>query len=341
MSGLVTLRSPSGTLDPVPEGWEEQLSTTSGHTGSAPGRDQSRFTVIHATLDEASDPDGYAHVRSRGPAVVAIGKFDGIHRGHHLLLARAREEARRRGAQAGVVTFDAHPREVLQRMRWSYLTTQDDRARLFAEAGMDFMLLLRATPELFATEAEAFLAALVGRLACRGIVVGANFRFGRGAAGDTSTLARVGAAFGLEAVVLDLLAGLGNAVSSTRIREEVEAGRVEHAANLLGRPISISGVLHVEGQRRWIVKVPPRLALPAPGAYTGRVTLAEPGITADQPVVIFVPASRFATQIRVLPPSDEAEAHLRGRPVRLVFERAHDLADEHVPDTVSNLVLGP
>ena len=292
-------------------------------SGSASGTLGSEFVVIHGTLDEASDPGGYARVRSRGPAVVAIGKFDGIHRGHQMLLSRAQAEARRRGGQAGVVTFDAHPREVLQRTQWRYLTTAEDRSRLIAEAGMDFVLLLRATSELFATEAEAFLAALVERLECCGIVVGANFRFGHGATGNTDTLTQVGAALGLEATVLDLLAGVGDAVSSTRIRGELESGRVEHAAELLGRPFPVVGVLHVEGLRRWVVKVLPGLVLPAAGVYSGRVGPADPGVTVEQPTMIFVPALRFPTDMRLLPLRGDVPASLDGRRVRLVFERAY------------------
>lgn len=294
---------------------------------------------MHGTLDPASDPDGYAQVRQRGASVVAIGKFDGVHRGHCLLLSRTLAEARQRGLQAGVVTFDVHPREVLSGVPWYYLTTPQERTDLFADAGMDFVLLLRSTPELFAVAAEHFAVALARALDCRAVVVGANFRFGRGALGDANTLAR---AAGVHAIALDLLAGSGDAVSSSRIRQELEAGRVDRAAELLGRPISVSGVLEVEALRRWVVKVPPRLALPAPGAYEGRVVFTEPEVSARQPAVVFVPASRYATQLRVVPYPGVNEPG-RGRLVRVLFERArggHALHQDD-GDTLGDLLLGP
>ena len=183
------------------------------------------MTVVHGTLDIASDPEGYGLVRGGGPSVVAIGKFDGVHLGHRRLLGRALAEAQRRDVQAGVVTFDAHPREVLQRARHSYLSTPADRLKLFADAGMDFALLLKATRDFFAMDAEAFVSGLIDALQCRAIVVGANFRFGRSAAGDTTTLARLSNMYGAEAIVLDLLTGLGQPVSSTRIRRRTGRAR--------------------------------------------------------------------------------------------------------------------
>ncbi len=224
------------------------------------------MTVIHGTLDTASDPDGYGLVRGGGPSVVAIGKFDGVHLGHRRLLGRALAEAQQRDVQAGVVTFDTHPLEVLQRVPHSYLSTPADRLKLFADAGMGLVLLLKATRDFFAMDAEAFVSGLIGALQCRAIVVGANFRFGRRATGDTTTLARLSSMYGADVIVLDLLAGLGQPVSSTRIRQELEAGEVELAVRLLGRPISVCGKLRVEAPRRWLVEVQHRLALPAPGA---------------------------------------------------------------------------
>jgi riboflavin kinase/FMN adenylyltransferase len=299
------------------------------------------MTVVHGTLDTASDPEGYGRVHDGGPSLVAIGKFDGVHLGHRRLLGRALAEARQRGVQAGVVTFDTHPREVLQRARHSYLSTPADRLKLFADAGMNFALLLKATRDLFAMDAEAFVSGLIGALRCRAIVVGANFRFGRGAAGDTTTLARLCNMYGADAIVLDLLTGRGEPVSSTRIRQELEAGEVELAAELLGWSISVSGKLRVEAPRRWLVEVQPRLALPAAGAYIGKVDLVETKGQAGVPAVVFVPASRYGTRIRVMPHPSANESPRDGSTVRIFFERAHALLKEQDRDPAQEMVLGP
>ena len=299
------------------------------------------MTVVHGTLDTTSDPEGYGLVRGRGPSVVAIGKFDGVHLGHRRLLGRALAEAQRRDVQAGVVTFDAHPREVLQRVPHDYLSTPADRLELFADVGMDFALLLKATRDLFAMDAEAFVSGLIDALQCRAIVVGANFRFGRSAAGDTTTLARLSSMHGAEAIVLDLLAGLRQPVSSTRIRQELEAGDVELAAQLLGRPISVCGKLRVEAPRRWLVEVQPRLALPAPGAYIGKVDLVETKGQAGVPAVVFVAASRYGTRMRVIPHPSANELPRDGSTIRIFFERAHALLKEQDRDPAQEMVLGP
>jgi riboflavin kinase/FMN adenylyltransferase len=227
------------------------------------------MTIVHGTLDPASDPLGYARLRRRGPTATAIGKFDGLHRGHQTLLAATIAEARRRGLQAGAVTFDVHPAELLRGQPRQYLTSLDERLDLFAAAGLDFVLVLRGTRDLFATTAERFTAALVTVLSCRAIFVGSNFRFGRGGTADIDTLRTVAQPLGARATALDLLPGFSQPVSSSRIRNAIRHGRIEHATDLLGRPFAIDGVV-VTAERGWCTStIPPNLVRPPAGRYTG------------------------------------------------------------------------
>jgi riboflavin kinase/FMN adenylyltransferase len=280
-----------------------------------------RINVIRGTLDPASDPEGYARIRKRGPSVLTIGKFDGIHRGHGALLRATVQQARRLGAQSGAVTFDVHPREVLQGVRHQYLTSLEERLELLADAGIDFVHVLRATPELFASDADDFATTLAAALNAELIVVGANFRFGRCAAGDIRTLARLG----IPAIAVELDGGAAGAVSSSRIREELHAGRVECAAELLGRPYAVGGVIAAEEREHWLVAVTPELALPAPGAYSGRAQFARRAATPDRPTDLLVAPlinGRRASLIRVQRDDDAQVSAERDGAVRIVFESA-------------------
>jgi FAD synthase len=292
-------------------------------TPLAPGR----TTVVRGTLDPASDRLGYAAVRRRGPSVVAIGKFDGVHRGHRELLSGTRAEAERRGLQAGVVTFDRHPGEVLRGARHRYLSTVEERAELLAEAGIDFVLLLRTSPELLSQAPEDFVGDLSAALDCRTIVVGADFRFGRGATGDVAMLAELAQSRGIQTIAVSLAAGLGDVVSSTRIREELGSGRVDRAAALLGRPFSVPGVLHATAGRQWMVTISPRLMLPAAGSYRGRVELVQDGVTTSSAVVVVAAAAD--SHLRVVPLREGRPGNLRPGPVRVFFD---ENAKPHLPD---------
>jgi riboflavin kinase / FMN adenylyltransferase len=295
--------------------------TTPLHCGSDPRKSATTgIVVLHATLDPDSDPAGYAAVQRRGPSVIAIGKFDGIHRGHQALLARSLLEARSRGLQAGVVTFDAHPNEVLRGVKCEYLTTLDERRQLFADAGMDFMVVLRSTPELFATPPEDFAATLIRKLDSRAVVVGADFRFGCRAAGNVETLRRVAPTGDFQAIAVDLKVDSAGKVSSSRIREELSAGHVEYVAELLGRPFSVGGEMRTKDAGGGsAVEVDQRVALPGPGAYLGRVDLSSPGRLASLPAVVFVSGRNCEdARVSVFP---LRSARISAGSCRVVFER--------------------
>ncbi len=216
-----------------------------------------------------------------GPLHLAIGVFDGVHRGHQELIRRLRDGARAARATPIAATFDPLPIEVLAPgAPPSALSSAGERARFLGEAGADAVAVLpfdRAFSELSARE---FVDRLRAAGDVRRIVVGRDFRFGHRREGDVTLLAALGGEYGL---VVDVVApvAMGNAVvSSTRIRNLLVAGDVRGAAELLGRLYSVSGPI-VHGDRRGRelgyptinVATPPGRLLPRDGIYATWVTI--------------------------------------------------------------------
>lgn len=201
---------------------------------------------------------------SERPRTVAIGSFDGVHRGHRLVL----ETARAVGDTSTVVTFWPHPRLVLGN-RVELLSTLERRLELLeAEPAVDEVLVVAFTPDLAALTAEEFAESVLRRAGATTIVVGENFRFGRAAAGDPALLERLG----FDVRVVPTLDG----VSSTRIRTLLREGDVVAAAQLIGRPAELEGTVVLGDQRGGTLgyptanlAVPPDLLVPAYGIYAG------------------------------------------------------------------------
>ena len=195
---------------------------------------------------------------------VAIGSFDGVHRGHRLVL----ETARAVGETSTVVTFWPHPRLVLGN-RVELLSTLERRLELLeAQPAVDEVLVVAFTPEVASLTAEEFAESVLRRAGATAIVVGQNFRFGRAAAGDPALLERLG----FDVRVVPSLDG----VSSTRIRTLLREGDVFAAAQLLGRPAELEGKVVLGDQRGGTLgyptanlAVPPDLLVPAYGIYAG------------------------------------------------------------------------
>ena len=194
---------------------------------------------------------------------VAIGTFDGVHRGHRAAI----EAAKGAGLRSTFVTFDPHPRRVLG-YDVELISTLERRIELIEEIGPDELLVLEFTPELSRREPEEFVRDVLEPLGARVVVAAADFRFGKGRRGD-----------------VDLLRGLGfdvrlvptaEGVSSTRVREFLRAGDVADAAALLGRPPEVEGLV-VSGDQRGgtlgfptaNIAVDPGLVVPAHGIYAG------------------------------------------------------------------------
>ena len=207
---------------------------------------------------------------ARGPAelpaarrAVAVGTFDGVHRGHLQVI----DAARRAGLRTGVVTFDPHPRAVLGG-QVELLATLERRLELFADAGVEDVLVLHFDEQLAGLSAEEFAEQMLRGIGAETVAAGETFRFGQGREGDLDQLARL--SFDVRRVPL-----VEN-VSSSRVRELLRAGEPERAAALLGRPPEVEGiVVRGDGRGRELgfptanLDVPDGLLVLPDGVYAG------------------------------------------------------------------------
>lgn len=181
------------------------------------------------------------HDSPRG-AVVTIGAFDGLHRGHQALIARTCEQARGRGARAVLLTFEPMPREFLQPdSPPARLTNFRERWRLLAASGLDELRVLRFDARLRELTGQDFAHHLARALGAARVVVGHDFRFGHGGAGTVEGLAESGRRSGFEVEVIAPVMGEEERVSSTAVRESLASGEFARAARLLGRPYTMRG----------------------------------------------------------------------------------------------------
>jgi riboflavin kinase/FMN adenylyltransferase len=182
--------------------------------------------------------------RLRG-GVIALGNFDGFHRGHQAVVGRAVELARERGVPALVATFDPHPMRFFRPETPPFrLTTLDQREALFAAAGAKGTVVFRFDATLAGLTAEQFVAErLVANLGVSGVVTGEDFTFGKGRGGNIAVLRELGARHGFTVDTVGPVRAEGGPVSSSRIRELLIEGRPRDAAKLLTRPFAIRGVV--------------------------------------------------------------------------------------------------
>ncbi|MEV0094294.1 bifunctional riboflavin kinase/FAD synthetase [Streptomyces sp. NPDC050738] len=220
-----------------------------------------------------------------GRSVVTIGSYDGVHRGHQLIIGRAVERARELGIPSVVVTFDPHPSEVVRPgTHPPLLAPHHRRAELMEDLGVDALLILPFTAEFSKlSPADFVVKVLVDKLHARLVVEGPNFRFGHKAAGNVAFLAETGETYDFGVEVIDLYvsgdAGGGEPFSSTLTRRLIAEGEVTGAAEILGRPHQVEGVV-VHGAKRGRelgyptanVETLPHSAIPADGVYAGWLT---------------------------------------------------------------------
>lgn len=208
-------------------------------------------------------------------AVVTPGNHDGVHLGHRALLSAARARAARDGSSATALTFDPHPAAVLAPDRAPpLLTTIDRRRELLLALGADSVFVQRFDRAFASESPEEFVRSmLVDELHASGVVVGRDFHFGRGRAGDVAKLAELGRAHGFDVTTVDPVLVDGEVVSSTRIRAALRQGDVQLASRLLGRVHDVDGrVVRGDGRGRSI-GVPTAnldcdpILLPADGVY--------------------------------------------------------------------------
>jgi riboflavin kinase/FMN adenylyltransferase len=198
-----------------------------------------------------------------GPRAVAPGNFDGVHRGHQRVIKKTLEA----GAEPTVVTFDPHPRTALGN-RVELLGTLERRLELLEGLGVEAVLVVPFTLELARLEPQEFAVEVLRPIGTQVVVAGEDFRFGRGRAGDLALLRELG----FEVRPVPIL----NGISSTAIRELVQAGDVEAAARLMGSPVEVEGIV-VTGEARGgtlgfptaNLDIRPELLVPANGIYVG------------------------------------------------------------------------
>lgn len=220
-----------------------------------------RFT----TFDELATVEESVHL--------ALGVFDGVHLGHRAVIARVVEAAGRHGGLAGVVTFDPHPIRVLapDKAPRALLATLDHKAHLLAELGVDLMLAIPFDAAFAQVEAEEFLAGLCGGQV-RTIAVGDDWRFGKARRGDVAMLERFSESQGFKIEAVPPVMADGERISSTRIRQAIRDGRLDAAAEMLGKPYSVEGRV-VEGRR-----LARQLGFPTANVAIGEVQLPPDGV---------------------------------------------------------------
>lgn len=186
---------------------------------------------------------------TKDPLCITIGNFDGLHRGHQALLERMEAYAAKVGCQTAMITFQPHPRVVLQHISGRfYLTCEEEKRLLLAQSGLDFVFTLPFNRALANLSAGQFFALLLEHLNLRGLTVSENFALGKARSG---TLEQIRIVCEQNNIILDVMPVFcldGKPVSSGRVREALEAGDVREAARLLGHPYFVKSKV-VEGKR--------------------------------------------------------------------------------------------
>jgi riboflavin kinase/FMN adenylyltransferase len=183
-------------------------------------------------------------------AIATLGVFDGVHRGHQAVLAETVRWAREAGGTSVVITFDRHPEAVLRKILVSSITSLEHRLSLIEKIGIDAAVILHFDQAMADMEPEDFArVVLVERLGVRGVLLGFNSRFGKGARGDAALLEGIGKRLGFEVRTAKPLLVDGAPVSSTLVRTLITKGELAKAAEFLGRPVSLLGTV-VHGEHR-------------------------------------------------------------------------------------------
>jgi riboflavin kinase/FMN adenylyltransferase len=258
-----------------------------------------------------------------GPTAIALGSFDGLHRGHRRVIAAVTgaESSDQEPVIPTVVSFWPHPREVLHGEPRLRLDLPEEKLELLEPLGIEQLVLVPFTRQLAALTPESFVReVLADRLQARRIAVGTNFRFGVDRSGDVNELARIGASLGIDVRVLPMLWDGAERVSSSRIRRALAAGDIQEAARLLERPYRFSGlVVRGRGLGRQLgwptanLAVDGRKFLPLEGVYSALAWRDGEAMAA---------VMNLGPQPTVDPLAPSAvEVHLLGRTLELVGER--------------------
>lgn len=257
------------------------------------------------------DADGAADFRG---SVVSIGNFDGVHRGHRAIAETLVRRARESDRPAMVLTFDPHPIRLLRpEAEPPSLSTIERKVELLGSVGVDFVVAYPTDRDLLELSPTAFFESIIReRIDAAGLVEGPNFFFGKGRAGNVETLRDLCAAAGLSFEVVSPIVANGDVVSSSRIRGLIAEGRVRQAADLLGHPYRLTGVVgRGAGRGRELGTPTANLAsiptlLPAHGVYVGLARL-DPHDERTHPAAVNIgPNPTFGED------ATKVEAHLVG-----------------------------
>jgi riboflavin kinase/FMN adenylyltransferase len=212
-------------------------------------------------------------------SIITLGNFDGLHLGHQELIRMIIARAREKGAASIVVTFRPHPLKILAPEKCPPLISiYEEKIRLFEELGIDVLVKIPFTLDFASMPPEDFVKnILCGKLGAKEIFVGSNYRFGKGRQGDVQSLRELGKKYGFSVNEVEQVSLMGEVISSTKIRNMLKDGEVEHAARLLGRNYAINGIV-VKGDGRGralgfpTANIAPRHAIiPANGVYAVRI----------------------------------------------------------------------
>lgn len=178
--------------------------------------------------------------------VAILGNFDGIHKGHQLLISTAKKYAVQNGLQTAALTFLPHPSKHFGVNNFKLIYTEQEKETLFSQMGMDYYINFPFHEENRSMSPEAFIQdILLGKLGVKAVVIGSDFRFGKKAAGDVSLLKETLGPLGIEVIALDKIRSSGEDISSTRLRTEIAKGNLKEFEQLTGRKFHINGeIIH-------------------------------------------------------------------------------------------------
>ncbi|MGN6380573.1 MAG: bifunctional riboflavin kinase/FAD synthetase [Gaiellales bacterium] len=291
--------------------------------------------IVHPSLDAVP----------AGRRSLALGSFDGVHRGHQLVIERAMAAAREHDAVSTVVTFHPHPMAVLRpEMAPHELSTLARRTELVSELGPDELVVLRFTREFSQIDAERFASEVLAEgLGAVHVTVGRNFRYGHRAQGGLASLTEAGERLGFGVSGMPLVELHGGPVSSSRIRSLIADGDVQTATELLGRPPWLEGeVTRGDGRGRGLgfptanVGAAPRSALPGRGVYAGRARVDGASHVAAISVGYNPTFTDSRDAVRVEAHLLDFDRDIYGR--HMLLEFTHRLRDEERFGTVDDLI---
>lgn len=258
-----------------------------------------------------------------GPRVLALGTFDGVHRGHQELIRQGKKLAEESGALLRVCTFDRHPLEIIcPEKAPARLTTAGEQAALMEKYGADELRVLPFSRETAETEPEEFLRFLRKECGLKAVVAGWNYTFGRGGRGNADLLLSDGARAGYRALIVpSVRTEAGEVISSTAIREKLIRGDAEGAENMLGSPYMITGPV-VDGKHQGTrigfptanIQYGEKKQLPAFGVYVCRLVCGEDAWNAVLNVGVqpTIPSGKVTVEVHTM----DANPDLYGKEVR-------------------------